>query len=100
MGQTLPLGLEWFEFIPPTGLISNHWYEITPVHDRGTWPKLVSLSKTKKKVWEVAQYFFGSIVVIINRIRLTKIMFFAFSIKKIKCPPVTHGTNPAGMTHM
>ena len=56
---------------------------MTGGHGQNWYPS----QKPPKKVWEVAQYFFGSIVVIINKIRLTKIMFFAFSIKKNKMSP-------------
>ena len=47
--QTLTLELQWYEFKPPSCLISNHRFEIIPLRDGGTWPKLVSLSKTPKK---------------------------------------------------
>ena len=47
--QTSTLVLYWYEFKPPTGLISNHWFEIIPVHDGGTWRKInIPLNNQKK----------------------------------------------------
>ena len=50
VGQTLTLGLQWYEFKPTNGLISNHWFKIIPVRDGGTWPKLISPLTTTKKM--------------------------------------------------
>ena len=39
VGQKLTLVLQWYEFKPPSCLISNPWFEIIPLRDGGTWPK-------------------------------------------------------------